>query len=308
MSQATKQRWGMMIAGLALVAYVVAFGIFFDDAAVDLGWGAVSILGLAAGIQLLAVWLFGELFRQGVAATGKSISSGLGFRAALVGSSVARLLPAGGAVTPVAMAWTVRRQASGTGGAALRATALNYGGLILITGFSLFVYSLNGARAELAGPLRIFAGIAVLVGVVVIGVASRLGALRERLPDWFRNRFGPGMVDQPIDLRSHGYMWSRLGAEMVVLGLVLAVFGLDLGVVEVATAFGISQIAAGIPGTPGGLGFAEAGLLGALSFFGVGAAAAMAPVLVFRVVSYWLPAGAGLVAGTSSFLKAVPES
>jgi len=65
----------------------------------------------------------------------------------------------------------------------------------------------------------------------------------------------------------------------------------------------VSQVAAGIPGTPGGIGFAEAGLLGSLAFFGVDPALAVAPVLVFRVVHYWLPAGAGLVAGTSSFLK-----
>ena len=57
--------------------------------------------------------------------------------------------------------------------------------------------------------------------------------------------------------------------------------------------FGVSQIAAGIPGTPGGIGFAEAGLIGSLAFFGVDPAVAVAPVLVFRVVHYWLPAGAG---------------
>lgn len=303
MSQAGKRRWGIVIAALALVGYVVAFAVFFDDADVHLGWSAWAILAAAAGVQLLGLWLFGELFRQGVAATGRRISSGLGFRAALVGSSVARLLPAGGAVTPVAMAWTVRRQAPGSGGAAVRATALNYGGLILVTAVGLFLSSLTDGNADMAGMLRVIAGVAVAVGLVVVVLASRLGAVREKLPEWARSRLGQAMVDLPVDLQAHGYVWGRLAAEAVVLGLVLTAFDIDLGVIEIATAFGISQLAAGIPGTPGGIGFAEAGLVGALTFFGMSAAASLGPVLVFRVVSYWLPAGAGLVAGTSSFLK-----
>src|SRR5690554_7424457 len=45
-----------------------------------------------------------------------------------------------------------------------------------------------------------------------------------------------------------------------ILALVMWAFGVDLSLVEVMTVFGVSQIAAGIPGTPGGIGFAEAGL------------------------------------------------
>ncbi|MFP3914682.1 MAG: YbhN family protein [Actinomycetota bacterium] len=303
MTQAVKRRWGIAVAAAALIAYVVAFAVFFDDADVSLGWEAWGILVAASVIQMLALWLFGELFRQGVAVTGHTISSGLGFRAALVGSSVARLLPAGGAVTPVAMAWTVRGQAPGSGGAAVRATALNYGGLILLTSLGLFVYSLSGANPAMSGTLNVVAGVALAIGLAIVALASRLGALREKMPEWVKRRLGEAMVDLPVDLRAHGYVWGRLAGEAVVLGLVLIAFRIDLGVVEVATAFGITQLAAGIPGTPGGLGFAEAGLVGALAFFGIGAGASVAPVLVFRVISYWLPAGAGLVAGTSAFLS-----
>jgi len=35
----------------------------------------------------------------------------------------------------------------------------------------------------------------------------------------------------------------------------------------------------------------------------VPAAAVVAPVLVFRVISYWLPSGLGLLAGGSTFLS-----
>lgn len=304
MTQLAKRRWGIVGAALALVGYVIAFVFFFDRSQVDLGWGAWAVLGAAALVQLAALWLFGELFRQGVAATGTTISTGLGYRAALVGSSVARLLPAGGAVTPVAMSWTVRGEVSGTSGAAVRATALNYGGLILITAAGLLISTATGVGdQDMTGPLRVIGGVALAIGLGVVALASRLGSVREKLPEWMRVRLGKAMVDLPVNLRAHGYVWGRLAAEAVVLGLVLFAFDIDLGVVEIVTAFGLTQLAAGIPGTPGGLGFAEAGLVGALVFFGVGAGVSLGPVLVYRVVSYWIPAGAGLVAGTSSFLQ-----
>ncbi|HEX7098607.1 MAG TPA: flippase-like domain-containing protein [Acidimicrobiia bacterium] len=301
MSAEARRRLGIAVAGVALAAYAVAFAVFFDPSQVELSWGLLAVLIIASGLQALAVWLFGELFRQGVGAIGGYISSGLGFKAALVGSSVARLLPAGGAMTPVAMAWTVRPFARGTSGAAMRATALNYAGLILLTGAGFFLYSVE-APADQVVPLRVAAVVAFFIGAAVLAVATHLGALGERLPKRLRAKVGD-MVDDPVDLRSHLFLWGRVAAEVAILALVLWAFGIDLSLVETMTVFGVSQIAAGIPGTPGGIGFAEAGLLGSLAFFGVDPALAVAPVLVFRVVHYWLPAGAGLVAGTSSFLK-----
>lgn len=296
-----RRRVGIALAGVALVAYAVAFVVFFDPSQVDLSWGLFAVLVVASALQALAVWLFGELFRRGVGAIGEDISSGVGFKAALVGSSVARLLPAGGAMTPAAMAWTVRPHVRGTSGAAMRATALNYSGLIFLTGAGLLLYSIEAPTDQVV-PLRIVAAVAFLVAAAVLAVATHLGALGERLPKRIRGMVG-GMVDDPVDLRSHLYLWGRVASEVAILALVMWAFGVDLSLVEVMTVFGVSQIAAGIPGTPGGIGFAEAGLLGSLAFFGVDPAVAVAPVLVFRVVHYWLPAGAGLVAGTTSFLK-----
>lgn len=289
-------------AGLLVLVYVLAFTFLVDGA--DLpsltGW-TLSVLALATLIQLGALWLFGELFRHGVEATGRTITARLGFRAALVGATVARLLPVGGAVTPVAMAWAVRDEAPGAGGAAVRATGLNYGGLLVATGACLLIVSANPPMEGWSEGLALGALLSLVTGLIVLVGASRLGSLGDLLPERLRRRFGKGMIDLPIDWRSHGYLWARVGAEMAVLGLVLATFGIHLGAAQLVAAFGISQIAAGIPGTPGGAGFAEAGLVGSLTLFGVGAA--VAPVLVFRIISYWVPAGAGLLAGTAAFVQ-----
>jgi uncharacterized protein (TIRG00374 family) len=51
-----------------------------------------------------------------------------------------------------------------------------------------------------------------------------------------------------------------------------------------------------LPFTPGGLGFVEAGLTATLALAGVGGGAAVVATLTYRLVSFWLPIPAGLVA------------
>ena len=48
-----------------------------------------------------------------------------------------------------------------------------------------------------------------------------------------------------------------------------------------------------IPITPGGLGFVEAGLTGALTLAGVDASHAVLATLLYRLAEYWLPVIAG---------------
>ena len=61
-------------------------------------------------------------------------------------------------------------------------------------------------------------------------------------------------------------------------------------------AYGAAAVLSMIPITPGGLGFVEAGLTAALIAAGVNGDAAVLATLAYRLVSYWLPIPAGLVA------------
>jgi uncharacterized protein (TIRG00374 family) len=64
----------------------------------------------------------------------------------------------------------------------------------------------------------------------------------------------------------------------------------------VLLAFCAAQLLGTLPLTPGGLGFVEAGLTGTLALAGVGGAAAVVATLAYRLVSFWLPIPAGVVA------------
>ena len=59
----------------------------------------------------------------------------------------------------------------------------------------------------------------------------------------------------------------------------------------------VAMILTWIPLTPGGLGFVEVGLVATLGLAGVGAAEATTAALAYRLVSFWLPIPAGMIAG-----------
>ncbi len=277
----------------------------FDSFSASVVWtGTLAVLLLGACVtEFAAKWAFGELFREGTQQMGHPVSRRGAFRAAMVATGVARLLPAGGAVTPVAMAWAVGHETQGTSGAAVRATVLNYGGLSAATGLGLVWV---GARYPDDSPGVVLPiGLALAVfGLSMIGFSARLGLLTRFVPRRFRARLDPVLVDHAMTVRSWTLLSARVLLEAATLGCTLIAFGVEMKPSQVVAAFGVSQLVGGLPGLPGGLGVTEAGLVGALALFGVPAAVAATPVLTFRIVSYWLPAIGGAMAGGGRFLEA----
>lgn len=70
--------------------------------------------------------------------------------------------------------------------------------------------------------------------------------------------------------------------------------GIDLPVWNVFVAFTVGIFAASVTPTPGGLGGAEAGLLAGLVSFGADFSTAFAAVLLYRLLTYWIPLLPGL--------------
>ncbi|HJW75833.1 MAG TPA: flippase-like domain-containing protein [Thermoleophilia bacterium] len=64
----------------------------------------------------------------------------------------------------------------------------------------------------------------------------------------------------------------------------------------VLLAYVVAALLGMVPFTPGGLGFVEVGLVGTLQLAGVSPAQAVLATLAYRLVAYWLPIPAGLVA------------
>jgi uncharacterized membrane protein YbhN (UPF0104 family) len=294
------------IGGIAAVLYVAAMVIVLNTVEIPpLQPYAALLIVLAGIVQIAAKWSFGALFRESVEETGRTLKPFSAFKGALVGAGVARLIPAGGAITPVAMSWTVRDEVENTAGPAIRAVLLNYSGLLIMTGAAVLVVRPSVPIASIT--LTVAAVFALVTGLLLMFGSGRLGSLNKYLPNFLRRRLEPSMVNHMPGWTSQLHIWLRLALEAAALGFVLAAFGIDIGPIEVIAAFGIASLVGGIPGTPGGLGIVEAGLVFILAAYGFDPGTTVAPVLVFRIVSYWLPAGLGSLAGGATFLSS-PEA
>ena len=73
------------------------------------------------------------------------------------------------------------------------------------------------------------------------------------------------------------------------LWVFLFAFGAHVSPIDVLVAYGLANILAVIPLTPGGLGVVELTVVSVLTGFGVAGGAATAGVLCWRLVNFWLP-------------------
>ena len=294
------------IGGIAAVLYIVTMVIVLNTVEIPpLRPTAALLIVLAGVVQIGAKWSFGALFRESVDETGQQLKGFSAFKAALVGAGVARLIPVGGAITPVAMSWTVRDEVEASAGPAIRAVLLNYAGLLIMTGAAILIVRPRVGVASLT--LTIAAVFALAVGLLLMFGSGKLGSLNKYLPAFLSKRLEPSMVNHMPGRRSQLYIWLRLALEAAALGLVLVAFGIEITPIEIVAAFGFASLVGGLPGTPGGLGVVEAGLVFILAAYGFRAGITLAPVLVFRLVSYWLPAALGFLAGGATFLSS-PEA
>ena len=88
---------------------------------------------------------------------------------------------------------------------------------------------------------------------------------------------------------------ATTGCYVVALAVVLRGFSIDLPFVTVALAYLASTALASASPTPGGLGTVEGALVVALAGLGGPVAPVVAAVLVFRIVTFWLPMVPGIL-------------
>jgi uncharacterized membrane protein YbhN (UPF0104 family) len=142
---------------------------------------------------------------------------------------------------------------------------------------------------------RLLSGVGFLVGgvahpvfakVTATGTALMLARQRARVAAAFR-----------------GHWWRAVAAaagnrmlDYAALVAALVAVGAHARPSEVLLAYVVAMALAMVPITPGGLGFVETGLTGALVLAGVSADQAVVATLLFRLMSFWLPIPVGAVA------------
>ena len=242
--------------------------------------------------------------------------------AQLVSNAVAKVLPGGAAVggaTGFRML-SVSGIDRGSAGAALTANAIISNGVLFCLPMVALLGSIVGAPVP-NGLDRVAWGGAVLFlvlftfGYTIVRHDRPLrmfGDLRERIARPILRRLhrtsGPtadGLVRQRDEMVAGlGARWKKALAAAVgnwlldyfALVAALMAIGVRPRLSVVLLAYGASALLSMIPLTPGGIGFVEAGLTAMLVLSGVPSGDALLATLAYRVVSYWLPLPAGLVA------------
>ena len=241
--------------------------------------------------------------------------------AQLGGNAVGRVLPGGGA-TATAFSTSMLRRAgvdTGNAAAALGASAA----LQIATKLALPLLALpaivGGAPIGHSLAVAAYLGLGVLVLLLAAGAAAFAGdrplELAGRLTQWLlnatvrRHRRVTGLPHELLAARDFirstlGERWQRAllaatgntGFDYLALLCALRAVGADPRPSLVLLAYTAAALLALVPVTPGGLGFVEAGLVGALTLAGVSGGDAVTATLLYRLVSYWLPLPAGAVA------------
>jgi uncharacterized membrane protein YbhN (UPF0104 family) len=119
------------------------------------------------------------------------------------------------------------------------------------------------------------------------GVCSR----REAGDDRDDATLGPGRVGVALGLASANWM-----ADVAALAVAFVALGLEVPWQGLLLAYAVTQLVTSIPLLPGSIGVAEGSMAAALVCSGVRPTAAVAGVLVYRLVSFWLVLPAGWLA------------
>jgi uncharacterized membrane protein YbhN (UPF0104 family) len=240
----------------------------------------------------------------------------------LVSNAVAKTVPGGAAIGAAAgyRMLSVSGVNRGTAGAALTATAIISNGVLFMLPLVALLLSIISAPVP-KGLDRVAWGGAVLfvlllsLGFVLVRFnrpLCMLGDLLERASRPILRKLhrtgGPtaeGLVRQrDLMVEGLGARWKK--ALIAAVGnWLLDYFALVCALVAVGApprfsvvllAYGAAAVLGMIPITPGGLGFVEAGLTAMLVLAGVPSEQALLATLAYRIVSYWLPLPAGLIA------------
>jgi uncharacterized protein (TIRG00374 family) len=307
-------RLGLAAIGLYFVwpALVKVFGSYHDLADIKPRWFiAMTLFEIAS---FVSVWLL-----VGIATSTRHWT--LVATAQLVGNAVSSVVPGGVAAGgPLQYTYMVKggadsaEVASGLATTSLLSTTTLFGLAALCVPVVLRMQHID-ARLERAAVLGLIVFVVLLgIGAVAFTVD---GFLRggANAAQWtinkVRRRRPPtnGLAERTLEQRNRvratlGRKWplalvaavSKWAFDYFALVAAVAATGVRVDPVPLMVAYVAAAVLGMIPITPSGLGFVEAGLAVTLVWAGLPTAAATLAVLAYRMVSYWLPLVAGIVA------------
>ena len=288
----------------------------FGKAFTELSKVRPSLLVLGLGLEFAALFAYSLLTHVALGDSRHSISIWRLFRIQLSTKSVSNVLPAGSAASS-ALGFKLLTSSGVPGPDAGFALATAGLGSAVVLNLVLWV----GLIASIPGQgVNAAYGSAALVGVILMLVATVLvvglidGQGRaERSIKWIAKKLRTdpdnaadvlrqlgfrlqGLAREP-GLKERVFAWALLNwlLDMAALWVFLLAFGADIDLRGLIVAFGLANIMAVVPITPGGLGIVEGIYIPTLVGFGLTRSVATVGVLSYRIAQYWMPLIVGAI-------------
>lgn len=278
----------------------------------------LPLVGVAVVVEALWMYAMSQVYRSALLAFGGAVRRGTALRISMAAFTVSRIVPGGGAAGGAVAA----RELIALGNPALPTImSMLASWWITMTGLSALLVAGIGVSVldgAVAARYLVAPGIALtafVVGGVAISLAARNPRLRARISRAVANavdRLAPGtaagvdgesVTSTTSRIRGSGLLavfgWGALVwiTDAAALWLTLAMFGWQVDVGVLLIAFGVANLIGALPElTPGWLGVLETSVAVTLSAFGIPEGIAAVAVLVYRLLSYWLPTAAGIPA------------
>jgi uncharacterized membrane protein YbhN (UPF0104 family)/tRNA A-37 threonylcarbamoyl transferase component Bud32 len=169
--------------------------------------------------------------------------------------------------------------------------------LILVVALIAADLSLDVDTASVDWGLILLIIVIVIVGSII--AVTRIAKLRETIVPALRDAWNllMGILKDPI--RTLGLVGSNLAARTILaitLWFILQAIGAPLSLTTALVATVATNLLAGLVPIPGGIGVAEAALTSLLVFAGLDPEEAFAAAVVFRIATFYIPAGEGFFA------------
>lgn len=327
-SRGTRGRWlrTLVLVASAVFVAVVAWQAWDEvvEASRVLRTMAFGVMAMAVALQAIAVLTLPFVYRAAVGAVGSSMSYRQSLQLSMGAFTLSRVLPGGGAAGAL---WAARRLQRFGLPLAPAGTAVVLEGVLAMATLGLIVTAGTIAallRGHVSGG-AVIAALAVAATFLIAGwvciallqsqrarnaifaAAVRIAPFaQERLAGW-RSSLAelrgtlPG-VRQLLPVIG----WSAVNwiAEIAALWTVFAGLGIHMELGVLVVGYGVANLVTALPHTPGGLGLVEAGMTGTYAALGTETSVALAGVLAYRLMAFWLP----VLFGVPQYLRAPQRS
>jgi uncharacterized protein (TIRG00374 family) len=313
-----------------VVVLLLLGGIYFifpklvglGDSFNRLGQAEPIWIAAAVGFNVLAYATYIALFKAVVGGDVLRLRWSETYEINLAGVAASRIFSAGGAGGIALSYWALRKAGMERRDVARRMVAfvslqyVFYPLAIIVFGILLRTGVMNGkSSVELTIIPAGIAGLLLVIGILITlippDVERRLThfAHSDRSRHWLRNaakvpatlgegfRFAFSLFAHPSKgglavIGAAGYWAANIG----ILWASFHAFGVHVPFAVVIQGFFLGMVANLFPFAPAGVGAVDAGMIGAFVLFGIPEETVFPAILVFRLVSFWMPIPPGIFA------------